>query len=470
MKPLVSIIIVNYNGRHLMKDCLSSVLKTNYPKKRFEVIVVDNDSKDGSQTYIRRNFPETILIESPTNSGFTGGNNLGLEYAKGDYIVLLNSDTKVDRNWLKPLVDTALNNKKVGLINSKLLFHIPFTEISIESKQVPHSSLDDSIDHSPVGILVEKIVPLDRNLTDLAWYAEGFYEKQSGIKKLRWTKGIGKVLLPITNTSSEKFKITVHGYPASNKLSTPIVIKNGNNTLVSDNLKSLEVKQYTIEIKTPKQDLIWLVQNAGNVVFHNGYSRDRGSVVKLETKENQEFYEMDSKYFNRQAKLAAVCGASCLIKREVIDEIGFLDGNYFMYYEDIDFSLRAWRMGWDILYEPKSIVYHKHRATTGKTISSFFINMTERNHISLLITHFPTTTVIIELIGLLMRLTKAMASEFKSYLRPDLERRRKTSTVASGRRSAVIDIIKYSSQSLKNRVFWKRREKRSYKQLRKILY
>ena len=104
-EPLVSIIILNYNGIKYVENCLRSVLNTNYTN--FEVIFVDNASTDGSYELIKRLFgsnPRIKIIRNKSNLGFSGGNNVGFRYAKGKYIVLLNNDTIVDPNWLAEMI------------------------------------------------------------------------------------------------------------------------------------------------------------------------------------------------------------------------------------------------------------------------------------------------------------------------------------------------------------------------------
>lgn len=106
----VSVIIVNFNGKSYLTDCLDSVLKTNF--KDFETIVVDNASADGSARDLDK---RVRLIKSKTNLFFTGGCNLGAKKARGEWLVFLNPDTVVETNWLMELVKVAGNNKKLTL-------------------------------------------------------------------------------------------------------------------------------------------------------------------------------------------------------------------------------------------------------------------------------------------------------------------------------------------------------------------
>src|SRR3989344_2413669 len=101
-----AVIIVNWNGKHLLKDCLPSLKKQTY--KHFETIVVDNDSSDGSVAFVKKKFPWVTVLKMDKNTGFTGGNNVALEYVLRNpairYISTLNNDTVVGHHWLASLV------------------------------------------------------------------------------------------------------------------------------------------------------------------------------------------------------------------------------------------------------------------------------------------------------------------------------------------------------------------------------
>jgi len=124
--PMVSVIILNYNGRRilgqLLSDCLSSVLETSYPN--FEVIFVDNGSTDDSVVSIEEKFgkdPRLKIIRNERNLGFAEGNNVGAKYARGEYIVFLNNDIEVDNRWLKELINIVNSDSTIGAAQSKLL-------------------------------------------------------------------------------------------------------------------------------------------------------------------------------------------------------------------------------------------------------------------------------------------------------------------------------------------------------------
>jgi len=119
--PKVSIIVVNYNGKKYLDRCLSSLKRTKYPSDRYEVLLIDNSSSDGSADFVKVKFPWVKIISLEKNYGFGGGNNKGVEYADGEYIVFLNNDTEVTNDWLMRLMEASINHS-VPICASKTLF------------------------------------------------------------------------------------------------------------------------------------------------------------------------------------------------------------------------------------------------------------------------------------------------------------------------------------------------------------
>jgi hypothetical protein len=121
-EPLVSVIIVNYNGKNFLNQCLSSVLKTNYPD--FEVILVDNGSSDGSLRAVNEVFAHDRrlrIVKNDANVGIAEANNIGLGHAQGKYLVLLNNDMVVDTEWISELIKVMESDVSIAAAQSKLL-------------------------------------------------------------------------------------------------------------------------------------------------------------------------------------------------------------------------------------------------------------------------------------------------------------------------------------------------------------
>lgn len=116
--PKIFVVVLNYNGRNTLSACLKSVYQNIYPN--FEVVLVDNNSTDGSLEEAKRNFSRAHFIKNPQNLGFSAGNNVGIRFALekfADYIFLLNSDAYVEKNTLTDLVIEAEKNPMTGLIS-----------------------------------------------------------------------------------------------------------------------------------------------------------------------------------------------------------------------------------------------------------------------------------------------------------------------------------------------------------------
>ena len=119
----VSIIVLNWDGKHLLEADLPSVIKAAayYPNTR-EIIVVDNGSKDDSVAYLKSAYPQIKVIELNENLGFAGGNNAGVEYASGDIVILLNNDMRVEESFIPPLVEGFKYKDNVFAVSSQIFF------------------------------------------------------------------------------------------------------------------------------------------------------------------------------------------------------------------------------------------------------------------------------------------------------------------------------------------------------------
>lgn len=122
--PVVYIVIINWKRLNDILGCLDSVFKMDYEK--YEVIIVDNGSNDGSCEVILNEYPIVHLIKNKSNLGYSGGNNVGMRFAMaqgGDYIWLLNNDTIVGKDSLRNLVELAEQNDRIGLISPIIYYY-----------------------------------------------------------------------------------------------------------------------------------------------------------------------------------------------------------------------------------------------------------------------------------------------------------------------------------------------------------
>jgi hypothetical protein len=119
----VALIIVNYNGKKYLPNLFGSIFKYPPEKVRQEIIVVDNDSNDGSDLWLIKNYPKLTLLKQQKNLGFAEGNNVGIKYAVKngfDYVMLLNQDIVVSGNYLDQLVATAESDQQIAAVQPKI--------------------------------------------------------------------------------------------------------------------------------------------------------------------------------------------------------------------------------------------------------------------------------------------------------------------------------------------------------------
>lgn len=247
----LSIIIVNYKTEELTSNCIDSVIKSNTKGLDYEIILVDNASQDGSIEAIEKQFPDVMIIKNTENMGFSKANNIGIKESKGDYILLLNSDTIVEQNTLKGAISFIKDHKHIGALGCKIL--------------LPSGKLDPACKRS---------FPTPLN---------GLY--------------------------------------------------------------------HSLNLDTAFPD---------NVHF--------GS------------YNLTYVDENKTCSIDCIMGAFMLVPRVVIDQIGLLDEDFFMYGEDIDWCYRIKKAGYQVMYYPEIRIFH-HKKASGigkrnpKVIAAFYDSM-----------------------------------------------------------------------------------------------
>ena len=118
---LVSLVILNSNGRQWIDGCLAAVAAQR-DAPAYETLLIDNGSRDDSVTFTRTRYPAVRIIEHGRNLGFAGGNNAGARHARGDWIAFLNNDTAPDPRWLRALWDATAHHPEFGIVTSRLVF------------------------------------------------------------------------------------------------------------------------------------------------------------------------------------------------------------------------------------------------------------------------------------------------------------------------------------------------------------
>lgn len=118
--PLVSIVIVNWNGKKYIEECITSLLNQTYSK--FEIILVDNASTDGSVEFVKEKFPMVQIIQNEDNLGFAKATNRGIGKAGGELIALFNQDAIADKEWLARVVDEITVSENIAAVAGKVYY------------------------------------------------------------------------------------------------------------------------------------------------------------------------------------------------------------------------------------------------------------------------------------------------------------------------------------------------------------
>jgi len=359
-KNFVSIITVNYNGKKYLKNFLDSAFSLSYPKDKYEVIIVDNNSQDGSAAYIKRNFPKVNLVLSKKNLGFAAGNNLGMQKAKGELFFLVNNDTVLQKDSLKNIVSTFKRwNKKgtVGAVNAKMVLIDSYIPLKIKGATFSRFKLSANAKSINKHVFV--------NVCELSnLYTE-------------------KVLIPINNNFSGRLNLILWVKPRNSRFKIFIKEKEFQRGKFN-NLAQAKLIKLSLLYKELKKYKVNLIQNAGNFYFRDGHGRDRGTIV---INRNQ-YYEMDKGQYDKEEEIPGFCGAGVLINKEALKDVGYFDESFFMYYEDGDLSLRLKESNYMIVYSPKALIRHIHAGSSGEW-SDFFIFNAERGRLLFVAKHWP---------------------------------------------------------------------------------
>jgi len=421
----VSIIVLNFNGVVFLNSCLSSLEQLNYPQAMYEVILVDNGSHDGSIPFVRERFPWVRIIQNESNLGFAAGNNVGIREAKGDYIALLNNDTRVERDWLKELVKVCEEDHAVGACTSKILLFED--RLRIRLKTAPFMPAEFGIRHDPrkLGVLVEEasVRGSDERKVEFSegFYAEDRFRGTSG----RWSMGEAVLGIPVApEDQALTLQLRLSNPRPKGAPSAPVLVFAGEKPLAElrtdheSRLYQVPLGHHVLQHARP------VIQNAGSMILRDGSGRDRGAFVR----NWQQGFEEDHGQYDRVEEVFAACGAGALFRRKMIEDVGPLDEYFFMYYEDTDLAWRARLKGWKVMYTPHAVMRHVHCGTSVEW-SSLFLFHTYRNRLATLLKNAPMWLVAkewmrygasVSVMGMkicgrhiLMKETRHLASDFR---------------------------------------------------------
>lgn len=326
--PLVSVIAVNYNGAKDLPIFLDSIKNQSY--KNFELIIVDNNSSDNSKEIIneyQKNFSKIIYLNSGKNLGFAAGNNYAIPYCKGELFGLINVDTRVDENWLKELVDAISQDGDCGAVCSKTLFYEKFQDIEFKFEKDFKIEISEFIN----------------TLQYKKYFIRQGYQENNFLK----SKNQKIVISLAIQDEIIKFKIL------NLKENGLISVKIGKNKI---NYFKVSNDNLILDVNFSQENTInssYIINNAGSISI-GGMPGDRG------------ICEYDIGQYDAKCYVDFFCGVSVLLRRSLLIDRTIFVPEFFAYYEDSELSRYIREKGYKILYAPRSIVYHKHSATSSE--------------------------------------------------------------------------------------------------------
>lgn len=364
MSTVATVIIVNYNGAHLLGPCLDALAAQKGVE--FETVVVDNASVDESLELLARKHPQVRVIVSPVNTGFAGGNNLALREVRTPYAVLLNNDATPQPGWLASLLAVFDEDSRgcVGAVTGKVVFLPKFVQLSFETdgfRPGPHDGRELGV--RVLSVTVDGVDVTSKVMWELAAYGP---EEIAG-QAFRWTRPSGDIRVPVGRDHVSAGGLT-------RPLEVVITAAAERPKSISWNGAASQVgtEPTRIEILLPAHTAATdVINNAGGVVFVDGYGADRG------------FQQIDHGQFDQAQEVFTACGNGMAVRTEVGREVGWFDDDFFMYYEDTDLSWRIRAHGYAIRYQPTAVLRHIHAASS-KEWSPQFVFHVDRNRLLML--------------------------------------------------------------------------------------
>ena len=385
--PFVRVVILSFDGGQMTLDCIESLAKTDWPRDRYEIVMVDNGSLDDVTERVRAQYQNIRILEPLRNLGFAGGCNLGIQATACsggqplhdyDHVALVNNDATVEAGWLKALVEAIEMGLDVGAASAKMLFADRFTGIDIE---VSETTIAGGGDDRLVGVCVSGIRIDGERRDDRLQFDEGFhgpvgFDPTRGEEFARWSKKRGALRISETRVDESVKQVVSFRLSAETERTV---------TLRSD------IDEVTVKIgggyadKKPiftwvdvrvGSDVFDVINNVGSNLYERGFGGDRG------------FLERDLGQFEQAVEVFAWCGGAVLLKKAYLDAVGVFDERLFLYYEDTDLSWRGRLQGWRYLYAPGALVRHRHAQSSGVGSDTFRF-YTERNRLLVLVKNAP---------------------------------------------------------------------------------
>jgi GT2 family glycosyltransferase len=182
---LVSVLIITFNGRDFLEDCLESVLDQDFPREQYEVIVMDNASADGSADFVEQNYPDVRVVRLDRNYGPSGALHHALIHIRGEYLAYINQDAVAHRRWLSELVEVMISHPDAGLVESNMILPVwPEYEGLEREELVDRAYVCDLTPYGVHDFRIEPVTPTSPPIPVISAYGAGCILNPRIIEKL----------------------------------------------------------------------------------------------------------------------------------------------------------------------------------------------------------------------------------------------------------------------------------------------
>jgi GT2 family glycosyltransferase len=381
----VRAVVVDYGGGSLTLRCLRALAATEW-RGHLEIVLVDNDSPEPVTDQARAGLPSVRIVVSDRNRGFAGGANLGMGDLDGvDAVALVNNDAVVDPHWLDDLAAALDGDDRLGAASPKMVLTNRWLTLAVESPVRPVGGLD----RRPVGVQLRAAGPGKVVL------AEGFWgPERDALGRFQWTQGTARMLVAVPAAPDAGDTSTTVTVELSAPRPCTVTLDGGAGPAeVAVGRRPCRVP-VTVSGQPHR-----LINNAGTQLRPDWYGVDRG------------LHAVDDGTWDAPGEVTAWCGGAVLLRAGYLRDVGRFDDRLFLYYEDLDLSLRGAARGWRYRYEPASVVGHEHGATAvaGSPLAEYY---KERNRLLVAARHAPAAVA--------ARLVGRFALATISYARRDL--------------------------------------------------
>ncbi|MEY2448729.1 MAG: hypothetical protein QOH79_2205 [Acidimicrobiaceae bacterium] len=417
--------VLNFNGGQYVLDAIAALEKTEWPRERLELVVIDNASSDGSDGEIERRFPGVRLIRSPRNTGFPANNLAMRDLEEVDYVALVNNDAFVTPGWLAPLVQTLEADPSLGAACPKILFAPTFADLVVESPTfVPPG------DGRALGARVSAVEVAGVDRLAEAQFVDGFYGLETGSApepQFAWSSARSTIRVPLAPDEPGPHAVRLRLAAERTKEVTLRDSTSATSVTVTE-----DPTWFDVSLDGPGYDV---VNNVGSRLVRLGFGGDRG------------YLERDAGQFDQPEEVFAWCGGGVLLRREYLERVGLFDESFFLYYEDTDLAWRGRAQGWRYQYVPASVVRHLHAASTGEG-TAVFQHYVERNRLLMLLKNAPWSL----LSNAVYRYLRMVASfTVRLVILPLARGRRPNPTIPVRRMRSFTDFLRRAPGALRER-------------------